>query len=166
MSHRVRIHSSITLATKQVTGQLERRHFCGSCLSPEAVCLYAYVCAAPTAVFSIILRHIVWYSQHHSIFYPPYSLAPHPTHTTAVEKWMRRVLFVYSYSPDFTSLHGSDTTRRWPAEAVNGTIHLSMYIIPQKQIAIHAHDKGKMVSIESVEFGPVAFRNFTWVWNV
>lgn len=70
----VTISSSIALTTKQVTGQLE--HFSGWCLFPEAVCVCVCV------VFRLILRHIVWYSQRCSTFYPPYSLVPQPTHCT------------------------------------------------------------------------------------
>lgn len=119
MSHRVTIRSSIALATKQVTGQLETKHFSGQCLSPEAVYVCVCVCVCvrgAAAVFSLILRHIVWYSQQRSTFYPPYSLALLPTHSTAVEEPRRGIccLLVLSGS---NSPPGSDVTTRRPTEA-------------------------------------------------
>lgn len=63
-------------------------------------CVCARSCVrAAAAVFSLILRHIVWYLQQHSTFYPPYSLAPLPTHSTAAEKRRRGICIVYSYCP-------------------------------------------------------------------
>lgn len=54
---------------------------------------------AAAAAFSLKLRHIVWYSQRRSTFYPPYSLVPLPTYSTAVEEWRRGISVVYSYCP-------------------------------------------------------------------
>lgn len=95
----VTISTSIALTTKQVSGQLENEAFLWLVSIPGG-------CVCVCAVFSIILRHIVLRSQHHSTFYPPHSFVPQPTQFTAVVK--QRNLFIFS----FPSPLGRDLTSR------------------------------------------------------
>lgn len=58
----------------------------GGCM---CVCVFLLVCMCvrvAAAVFSLILRHIVWRSQQRSTFYPPHSLARLPTRSGGVQE--------------------------------------------------------------------------------